>query len=30
MRGVRGIFYDTSKLDAQKGITFRGLDIPDL
>jgi citrate synthase len=30
MRGIKGLWYDTSKLDANKGITFRGYTIPDL
>jgi citrate synthase len=30
MRGVKAMFYDTSKLDAYTGINFRGHSIPDL
>jgi citrate synthase len=30
MRGVKSMVYDTSSLDAQQGITFRGYNIPQL
>jgi len=29
MRGIPGLFYDLSKLDAQTGIAFRGFSIPE-
>ena len=29
MRGLPVLFYDGSALDAQKGITFKGLSIPE-
>ena len=29
MRGITGLLYETSRLDAYKGITFRGLSLPE-
>ena len=30
MRGMKGLFYQTSKLDAYAGVKFRGLSIPEI
>jgi len=30
MRGIKGLLYDTSTVDPQRGITFRGFSIPQL
>jgi len=30
MRGITGLFYDSSKLCSETGITFRGYSIPQL